>query len=95
MAGRFRAFREWTFEHAPASVLANLGLAIAAAWTRLIPGLVLYLLAAITAILAVMVATRQFWRDFASKEELGFRRNRDLLWYGVAARAFRMAITAS
>jgi hypothetical protein len=81
MGLRFRVLGQWVFERAPAIILINIGFALFSAWTRLVPALVLYALATATALGAVAVYSIGFWREFASKEELGFRRNRDMLWY--------------
>lgn len=86
MAGRFRASRQWAYERAPAIVLANLAFALVCAWTRIVPGFLLYMLAATTAIASAAVSTMHSWRIFATEEQLGFRRYRDALWYDMAGK---------
>ena len=81
---RFGAFRTWLFEHAPAIALASFAFALLSAWTRWVPAALVCIAAAGIAVAFLIVSTIGIGKEFASKEELGFRRNRDMIRYDIA-----------
>jgi hypothetical protein len=84
---------------APAIVLADLAIAVAAFASGLIPPVIIYILASATAIAALLVAVRRAMAIgfFRTGAQLGFHRNRDAIVYDLLNRgmhrgAFGLAI---
>jgi hypothetical protein len=84
-----RSIADLALRHAVAIVLADCALAIAAFWTGWIPAFLIHPIAGATALAALFVLVfHGLPREFRSKEQLGFRRNRDLLVYQFFNRGF-------
>jgi hypothetical protein len=65
----------------PALVAIFLGLAVVADWARMIPEIA-YFIAGMTVVAAIVLWVRKALPiKFKSKEQLGFKRNRDWAWY--------------
>jgi hypothetical protein len=96
--GRLARLSQQATDHAPAIILINCGVAILYRWSGRIPDFPIYVMALATLFAAVLVLVfRAFPLEFSTKEELGFRRNRDLFWYdisysGLDERAYGLAI---
>jgi hypothetical protein len=88
--GRMQTVARTMVLWAPQIVLADLAVAILAFWSGLLPAIAIHLLAGATAALTVPVWV--MWLTtvaLTSKEERGFRRNRDLIIYEFLGRGMR------